>query len=62
MTAAKARVLDESAHVNEHLPKMRFGVCAKCPELTQMKTCAKCHCFMPAKVGVITAKCPLGKW
>lgn len=60
--AARARVNTESAAVNESLPQMRFGVCAKCPELTQMKTCRKCGCFMPAKVGVVKATCPLGKW
>jgi len=44
------------------LERIRMNVCQKCPAFTKMKTCKECGCFMPAKVRLENAKCPLGKW
>ena len=40
----------------------RIGICKSCPELTRIKTCSQCGCFMPAKVRLMRSSCPLGKW
>ena len=40
----------------------RIAICKSCPELTVIKTCKKCACFMPAKVRIISASCPMLKW
>ena len=40
----------------------RMKVCMECPELTPVKTCKKCGCFMIAKTKLEKATCPLGKW
>ena len=43
--------------------KSRLKKCAACPELRgATKTCNKCGCYMPAKVTLPDAKCPLNKW
>jgi len=41
----------------------RMGVCNTCEFLnTEHYRCAKCGCYMKAKVKVAAAKCPIGKW
>ena len=52
----------ENAVLDAALPRMRMGVCVKCPFFTDLHTCQKCHCFMPVKVHLLKAKCPIGKW
>ncbi len=42
--------------------KKRLSICAKCPHLKKSKRCAKCGCYMPAKVKAPMARCPIGKW
>jgi hypothetical protein len=41
----------------------RYSICLECPSIGQTtKICSECKCFMPAKVKLAKAKCPLGKW
>lgn len=41
---------------------VRFATCVGCPEFLPTQQCRKCGCFMPAKVQLKHATCPLGKW
>lgn len=40
----------------------RITLCKECSNLTIIKTCSVCKCFMPAKVRLKGASCPIGKW
>jgi len=41
----------------------RYAICKSCDEFNNaVKLCKKCGCFMPAKVTVTYAACPIGKW
>jgi hypothetical protein len=58
-----------AALLNPDTPKVdtvksmtRFATCVGCPEFLPTKQCRKCGCFMPAKVKLEHAFCPLGKW
>lgn len=49
--------------VLEQEAKLRLEICRSCPELTEhTEQCKKCLCFMPAKVKIKKASCPIGKW
>ena len=58
-----------AALINPDSPKVdmvegatRLAICAGCPEYLPTRQCRKCGCFMPAKVQLKHAVCPLGKW
>jgi hypothetical protein len=40
----------------------RLNICRKCEQLTSVKICSICKCFMPAKVKLADAECPKGAW
>jgi len=41
----------------------RAKICMGCEYLRPtIRTCKKCGCFMPAKVRLDFASCPIGKW
>jgi anaerobic ribonucleoside-triphosphate reductase len=40
----------------------RITLCNRCVNLTKLNVCKKCGCFMPAKVRLSGAECPIGKW
>lgn len=40
----------------------RIETCKTCDQLTKLKLCKVCGCFMPAKVRLKGSSCPLGKW
>jgi hypothetical protein len=44
------------------MSKNRMAICNGCEQLTKIKTCSLCNCFMPAKVAIPFAACPDGKW
>lgn len=44
------------------LRKARWETCRSCPHLSAIDTCRKCGCYMPIKVDIEKARCPLGKW
>lgn len=46
----------------EDLQQARLAICESCPELTTLKRCRQCGCFMGLKVKLKGAHCPLGKW
>jgi len=41
----------------------RFKICESCEHFrASIKQCKKCGCFMPLKVNLPGAKCPIDKW
>lgn len=41
----------------------RLDTCLGCEHLIQLTSqCKKCGCFMPGKVKLTEAKCPIGNW
>lgn len=44
------------------LPHARLATCQACPLYQANNRCADCGCYMPAKVQLLNAKCPKGKW
>lgn len=41
----------------------KFKICESCEHFREsIKQCKKCGCFMPLKVNVPGAKCPVNKW
>lgn len=40
----------------------RIETCKSCPELNSLNMCKQCGCFMPLKVRIKSAECPLKKW
>ena len=42
--------------------KRRIEICVGCSDLNQRNFCAKCGCYMPAKVRSPKSKCRLRKW
>jgi hypothetical protein len=41
---------------------IRIELCKSCDRLNTFNLCKECSCFMPAKVRLKKARCPLGKW
>ena len=49
--------------VEEELASERLAICKDCPRIRKTSmTCKECGCFMPAKVKLPNAFCPIGKW
>ena len=48
--------------VSKEIAKTRYQFCKECDHFTAVKVCAKCSCFMPAKVVLSLSKCPINKW
>jgi len=49
--------------VSETTKLQRLDVCYSCNEFNKtLKTCKKCHCYMPAKTMFASASCPENKW
>jgi hypothetical protein len=44
------------------MSKERMYICNNCDQLSKVKTCSLCNCFMPAKAAIPFASCPDGKW
>ena len=49
---------------NQDIPlaKQRYDICNECPDLTILKFCGQCGCFMPLKVRIESTSCPIKKW
>lgn len=47
---------------DKEVQKERINICKACDKLTSIKICKECGCFMPLKVTLEKAKCPLNKW
>lgn len=41
---------------------LRVNICETCENLSSLKVCKVCNCFMPVKTWLKTKKCPIGKW
>lgn len=57
-------LLDPQKYTKEEdLGEKRYAICQQCPELNNTtKQCKQCGCFMPLKVKLENAECPLSKW
>lgn len=41
----------------------RMTICRSCDQFrSKIAQCKQCGCFMPLKVKVFQAQCPMGKW
>jgi len=40
----------------------RLNICNACPDLSMLRACKHCGCFMDAKVKFEKSTCPVGKW
>lgn len=49
-------------HVDDAVAATRLEVCEGCEHYMVTKQCSKCFCFMPAKVKLPHAFCPINKW
>jgi hypothetical protein len=45
-----------------HTVGERIEICKNCEDLSAVKTCKHCGCFMPIKLRFKWMKCPIGKW
>lgn len=62
-TARPWHLLNNNNYVDEEIARSRFEICSNCPELIGLtKQCKQCGCFMPGKVKLKQATCPLEKW
>lgn len=49
--------------VTAELAEERIAFCEECPRYRKgVNLCRECGCFMPAKVKLPNASCPIGKW
>ncbi len=49
--------------LNEEQKRIRDAICKTCKSYIEEKQiCNECKCFMPWKIELKLAKCPLGKW
>jgi hypothetical protein len=47
---------------SKEIVNKRMSLCIGCEFFLPTKQCSKCLCFMPAKVHLSNADCPIGKW
>lgn len=52
----------DTQYVDEEESSLRMDICNGCEHLSITKQCDKCGCFMPLKVKLLHASCPIGKW
>ncbi len=62
MTREEEIVMFESQNESIPLAKKRYEICKQCDELSSLKFCNKCGCFMPLKVRIESVSCPVQKW
>lgn len=56
-------LLNSENYTQQEIGEKRYSICSECPELiSATKQCKQCGCFMPLKVKLEAAKCPLNKW
>ena len=54
--------LISNAIATEEEANLRYDICRGCENLTFIKTCSQCGCFMKIKTKLRFAACPLNKW
>jgi hypothetical protein len=42
--------------------QQRYNICIDCEQLTKIKTCKSCGCFVIGKTKLANEICPLNKW
>jgi len=48
---------------SEQVAADRWAICLECPRLTKVTNlCKECGCYMPLKIKLTAAVCPIGKW
>ncbi len=62
LDAAKDFATGNLQHAPEALRQSRLDLCNSCPELSAVRVCKKCGCFVDAKTALAQTKCPIGKW
>lgn len=56
-------ILDPSRQIKDSsIIKNRLDICNNCEHFLRTYQCSKCGCFMPVKVKLANAECPVGKW
>lgn len=40
----------------------RIAICNACPDLSKLRACKHCGCFMDVKVRFSKSSCPIDKW
>lgn len=48
--------------VSSEIRQERIHICNNCENLSKIKTCSQCGCFMPLKTWLKSSKCPIDKW
>jgi hypothetical protein len=62
ITKEEENAIFESENENIPLAKQRYDICKGCENLTSLKFCSQCGCFMPLKVRIESVSCPIKKW
>lgn len=53
----------EEPRVSPQVAEERLNICEQCQHYIKLThQCRKCFCFMPAKVMLMKASCPVYKW
>lgn len=55
-------ILDNLKIVSNKQKKERLDICNSCDQLTSLRTCSFCGCFMDAKVQFKGSSCPDNRW
>jgi hypothetical protein len=54
---------EEKILKDESIANNRLDICLSCEFFNSTtRLCKKCGCFMPGKVRLANASCPIGKW
>lgn len=55
-------LLNKANWTMEEVRAKRLEICGECPELSAIRMCKQCHCFVDGKTALENAYCPLRKW
>ena len=58
----KDKVTGNVEYVEPEVAQARLDICNVCPDLSMLRACKHCGCFMDAKVKYARSECPIGKW
>lgn len=59
----KNAVLNGKVRTDDETKKERLRVCHRCSSFwPNNNMCKECGCFMELKAGLLSMRCPLGKW
>lgn len=52
----------KTEYVSAEVEGERLALCRGCENFLPIEVCKKCGCFMPMKVKLAHAECPIGRW